>query len=71
MPIHKISEMDKVYRITHNISKCLKFGEIESKRFFSDLKYANGIFEMLANEIDYSKDEWIALDELWVFCPSG
>lgn len=63
--------MNKVYRITHNISKCLKFGETESKRYFSDLRYANGIFEMLANEIDYSNDEWVTLDELWVFSPLG
>lgn len=63
--------MDKVYRITHNISKCLKFGETESKRYFLDPRYANGIFEMLANEIDYSNDEWIAFDELWVFSPLG
>ncbi len=63
--------MEKVYRIIHNIGKHLIVGETESKRYFSDLRYANGIFEMLANEIDYSDDEWIALDEIWVFGTSG
>lgn len=63
--------MDKIYRITHNISRCLKICETESSRYFSDIVYANGIFEMLANEIDYSKDEWISLDELEVYSPFG
>lgn len=63
--------MTKVFRITHNIDSLLKLGENESKRYFSDLRYANGIFEMLASKIDYSNDEWIALDEVWVNCPFG
>lgn len=63
--------METVYRIAHNIEKCLKFGETESKRYFSDLKYANAIFEMIASHIDYSNDEWIALDEVSVSCSLG
>lgn len=63
--------MKKVFRITHNIDALLKLGEIESKRYFSDLMYANGIFEMLASKIDLSNDEWIALDEIWIYSASG
>lgn len=63
--------MNKVYRITHNLSKCLRFDDTESRRYFSDLRYANGIFEQLVNEIDYSNDEWIALDELEIYSPFG
>ncbi len=63
--------MNKVYRITHNISKWLKTGENESNRYFSDLRYANGIFEFLLDGIDYSNDEWISLDELEVDSPFG
>lgn len=63
--------MDKVYRITHNISKCLRIDESESNIYFADLKYANGIFEILAAEIDYSNDEWLSLDEIEVHCPFG
>lgn len=63
--------MKNVFRITHNIDALLKLGESESKRYFSDIKYANDIFEMLASEIDYSNDEWIALDEILVSSISG
>ena len=63
--------MEKVYRITHNISKCLKFGELESSRYFLDLKYANDIFELLSSKTDYANEEWISLDELWVYSTSG
>ncbi len=63
--------MNKVYRITHNISKWLKMGENESNRYFSDLRYANEIFELLLDGIDYSNDEWISLDELEVDSPFG
>ncbi len=63
--------MNKVYRITHNISKWLKTGENESNRYFSDLKYANGVFELMLDGIDYSNDEWISLDEIEVYSPFG
>lgn len=63
--------MNKMYRITHNVSKCLKSDETESNRYFSDLRYANGVFELIASLIDYSNDEWISLDELEVYSPFG
>ncbi len=63
--------MEKVYKIAHNISKCLGLYETESNRYFADLRYANGIFEQLASNIDYSKDEWISLDEVEIDCKFG
>ena len=61
----------KVYRIIHNIHAYLKLGENETQRYFSDLRYANEYFELLAEKIDYSNDEWISLDDVEVICPIG
>lgn len=63
--------MEKVYRITHTISKCLGLCQTEANRYFADLRYANGIFEQLASNIDCSKDEWISLDEVEIYCKFG
>lgn len=63
--------MNKVYRISHNISKWLKPEEAESNRYFSDLKYANGVLELLLEGICYSDEEWISLDEIEVHSPFG
>lgn len=52
----------EIFRIKHNIEKFLPFFQEEAERRFIDLEKANQVFESLAEKIDYSKDEWIALD---------
>ena len=61
----------KVYRIAHNIDHFLKDGENEPKRYFSDLRYSNEVFESLLEGICYSDDEWISLDEVEFHSPFG
>lgn len=52
----------EIYRIKHNIEKFRPFFQDEVERRFIDIEKANQVFESLAEKIDYSKDEWIALD---------
>lgn len=63
--------MNKVYRISHNISACLKMFQNESQRYFSDIESANDVFEILLAKIDYNNDEWISLSEMEVECEYG
>lgn len=51
----------KIFRIKHNIEAFLPFFQEEAERRFTDLMKANQVFESIAEKIDYSKDEWIAL----------
>lgn len=63
--------MNKVYRISHNITACLKMFQNESERYFADIERANEVFEILLVKIDYNNDEWISLSEIEVECEYG
>ncbi len=61
----------KVYRIIHTIEEFLPLEKEEARRYFSDLKKANRIFELLELGINYSNNEWLSLDEVEIINING
>lgn len=59
----------KVYKITHNIDKCMKMHETTASRYFADKKAASELFMTFRNLV--GEDEFVELAELEVINDCG
>lgn len=52
----------EVFILKHNIGELLPIGKELAERYFSDLRKANHVFELLSERTDYSNEEWVSLE---------
>lgn len=58
--------MKTIYKVTHNIEKCLHGYDTTVARYFDNLNGAKHLFNLLRKSADFSRDEWVILDALTV-----
>jgi len=58
--------MKTIYKVTHNIEKCLHGYDRTAARYFDNLNGARYLFNSLRKSADFSRDEFAALDAVKV-----
>jgi len=58
--------MKTIYKVTHNIEKCLHGYDTTAARYFDNLNGAKYLFNSLRKTANLTRDEWVILDALTV-----